>query len=309
MRSMRPRPPLPAYILLVITVATLGFNWPLLAIGLDSIGPWWMAALRLLGATLVIWAVAWGGNHIKRPPRSDLPVVFSVGTVRLLAVLILVLLALQRVPAGRSSVLVWTASLWTVPMAGLFLGERMNARRWVGLAVGVTGIVVLMEPWSAQLSPSILTGYGLLLLAAISNAGTAVHVRGHSWRSTPLELLPWQLLLAAIPASAVAFIVEGPPLFSWTPVLVGIVIYQGVLATAVAVWAQITALQYLPSITTNLTLMLVPVLGVISSAIVLHEAVTTWVLVGGALIAGGVVAAVTLDEFLVVSQAPGPAGA
>lgn len=306
---MHPRPPLPAFILLVITVATLGFNWPLLAIGLDSISPWWMAALRLLGAALVIWTVALAGNRIKRPPRSDLPVVFSVGTVRLLAVLILVLLALQRVPAGRSSVLVWTASLWTVPMAGLFLGERMSTRRWVGLVVGISGIVVLMEPWSAQLTPSTLTGYGLLLLAAISNAGTAVHVRGHSWRSTPLELLPWQLLLAAIPASVVAFVVEGPPRFDWTLVLVGIVAYQGILATAIAVWAQITVLQHLPSITTNLTLMLVPVLGVISSAIVLHEAITTPVLVGGALIAGGVIAAVTVDEFLAVSQAPEPAEA
>jgi drug/metabolite transporter (DMT)-like permease len=286
---------------LAVTVATLGFNWPLLALGLQSIGPWWMAALRLVGAALVIWPLAAIRGQIKRPPKAELPVVMSVGTVRLLAVLILVLLALQRVTAGRSSVIVWTASLWTVPMAGAFLGERMTPRRWAGLATGIAGIVVLMQPWAAQPSFDTLFGYGLLLTAAIANAGTAVHVRGHQWRSTPLDLLPWQLLLATVPAVIVAFLVEGPPVFEWTPGLVGIVAYQGVLATALAVWSQITVLQRLPSITTNLTLMLVPVLGVLSSAAVLGESITSDVIWGGGLIAAGVLAAVTLEEI-----SPGP---
>lgn len=300
---MGPRPPLPAYILLAITIATLGFNWPLLALGLESIGPWWMAALRLLGGTVAIWLVVGATGQIKRPPRSDLPVLLSIGTIRLLAVLVLVLLALQNVTAGRSSVLVWTASLWTVPLAGIFLRERMNIRRWMGLGVGVCGIVVLMEPWSAGLSGSTLLGYTLLLLAAISNAGTAVHVRGHRWTSSPLELLPWQLLIAVVPALVVAVVVEGAPVFDWTPALAGIVAYEGLFATALAIWAQLTVLQHLPSITTNLTLMLVPVVGVISSAVVLGERITATVVVGGMLIAGGVIAAVTLEEFTSVSPA------
>lgn len=294
---------LPAYVLLTVTIVILGFNWPLLAIGLESIGPWWMAAFRLAGGSVVIWTLVARRGRVAPPPRGDLPVVMSIGVFRLLAVLILVLLALQRVEAGRASVLVWTASMWTVPMAGWYLAERMNTRRWVGLAVGLAGIVVLVEPWRNTPSASTLIGYLLLLIAAVANAATAVHVRGHQWQSTPIELFPWQLAVATVPAVVTAWVIEGPPVFDWTPGLIAIIVYEGALATALAVWTQITVLRKLPSITTNLTLMLVPVLGVASSSLVLGEAITIPLLAGGSMIAIGVITAVTLQEILPDSTA------
>lgn len=297
MRRLRAQS-LPAYALLASVVIILGFNWPLLSIGVEALGPLWLTAFRLVGAALIVGSVAGVKGRLGRFPRSDLPVVLSIAAFRLLLVIGLVLTALVVVPPGRSAVLVWTASLWTVPMAALVLGESMNVKRWIGLAAGLVGIVVLVEPWNTDLSSTVLGGYGLLMLAAVANAGTAVHVRYHTWSATPLDLLPWQLLMAAGPAVLAAFVIEGPPAFEWTPVVAGIVVYQGALATGLALWAQITVLQHLPSITTNLTLMLVPVLGVLSSSLVLGEALTPTVIAGGALIAIGVSTAVGISEIL-----------
>jgi drug/metabolite transporter (DMT)-like permease len=281
--------------LLVGTVLTLGFNWPLLALGLRQVSPLWLSSLRLLGATAVIFLIASASGRLKAPPRSDRAVIASVAFGRLIVVMVLVFMALRLVPAGRSSVLVWTSSLWTVPLAATFLGERMTRRRWQGLAAGIAGMLILVEPWQSDLRPSVLLGYGLLLVAAVAQAATAVHVRAHSWTATPLELLPWQLLTAVIPLTTVTFALEGFPPIDWTLGLAAIVAYQGVLATGYATWAQLTVLRRLPAVTTNLTLMMVPVIGLLSSALVLGELLTFSTLLGAGLIALGVLTGVGIE--------------
>ena len=94
-----------AYPLLLITVLTLGVNWPLLSIGLRDIPPIWMAAMRLAGGAVIVLAATAFTGRLRPPPRSDLPVLASVAFLRLALVLILVFTALRMVPPGRSSVL------------------------------------------------------------------------------------------------------------------------------------------------------------------------------------------------------------
>jgi drug/metabolite transporter (DMT)-like permease len=215
--------------------------------------------------------------------------IISLAVFRLAAVFVLVFTALQLVPPGRSSVVVWTTSLWTVPIAAIFLGEKMSGRRWVGLTLGITGVIVLFEPWSFDWEePGVALGHALLILAAITNAATAVHIRGHRWTITPLEAIPWQLLGAAVPLIILGLIVDGVPVIDWTPQLVWIVLYQGMLATGIAFWAQIVILRNLSAVSTNLTLMAVPVVGVASSAILLGEDVTTALAFGLILVVAGV---------------------
>ena len=283
-----------SFTLLGSVVAILGCNWPLLALGLEEISPLWLASMRLLGATVLIFIVAGATGNIHPPRRADRAVILSVAFGRLIIVMVLVFIALQLVPPGRSSVLVWTSSLWTVPMAGTFLGERMTRQRWVGLAAGVAGIVVLVEPWHAPAEAGAWVGYGLLLTAAVAQAATAVHVRAHRWVSSPIELLPWQLLVASVPLTAFTVAREGLPTVDWSPWLVGIVIYQGALATAFATWAQLTVLRRLPAVTTNLTLMMVPVVGLLASAAVVGEQLTLQAGVATVLIGGGVLTGVGL---------------
>ncbi|MDH4117403.1 MAG: DMT family transporter [Acidimicrobiia bacterium] len=289
-------PPWTSFALLAGVVTVLGFNWPLLAIGLRELSPLWLSSLRLLGATAVIAVVAAATGNLRMPPREDRPVVLSVAFGRLIAVMVLVFIALRLVPPGRSSVLVWTSSLWTVPMAVTFLGERMTRQRWFGLSAGIVGIAVLVEPWGSAPDARTLTGYGLLLVAALAQAGTAVHVRGHRWASSPLELLPWQLIIATVPLTLATIAIEGLPRIRWTPALIAIVVYQGALATSFATWAQLTVLRRLPAVTTNLTLMMVPVIGLLSSALVVGEQLTFATGVATVLIGAGVLVGVGLNR-------------
>lgn len=281
-------------VLLGATVLVLGMNWPLLAIGLEEISPLWLVTLRLQGATLVIFTVSFLTGRLQAPRRSDRPVLLSVAVGRLILVMALVFTALQLVPPGRASVLVWTSSLWTVPIAVAFLGEHMNRRRWLGIILATAGIGVMVEPWTADIDLGTLTGYGLLLAAAVVQAATAVHIRYHRWESIPIELLPWQLLVAMVPMTIATLALEGIPSIEWSPLLVFIVAYQGTLATGFAMWAQLTVLRILPAITTNFALMMVPVIGLVSSIIVVDETLTPAAAIATGMIGSGVLLGVGL---------------
>jgi drug/metabolite transporter (DMT)-like permease len=168
----------------------------------------------------------------------------------------------------------------------------MVGRRWVGLWLGISGVLVLFEPWQLSWSePGVILGHVLLILAAMTNAATSVHIRGHRWTMTPLQAIPWQLAGAAIILLILALVTDGIPEIDWTGQLGWIVAYQGLLATGTAFWAQIVILRNLAAVSTNLTLMAVPVVGVVSSALFVGEEVTG-TLVGGLVL---IIAGVTLN--------------
>jgi len=277
------------YVLLALAVIILGMNWPLLAIGLDSMTPIWMAFFRVAGAALAVGSFLAATGRITTPPRSDWPMILAVSIFRLATLMVLVFFALKLVPAGRSSVLVWTASLWTVPVAAIFLKAKMTARRWTGLLIGLSGVILLSEVWENDWQqPEVLLGTGLLLTGAIINASTSVYIRGHDWTMDPIQALPWQMGLAAVPLLILALAVDGPPQIDWTAELSLIMAYQAVLASGVAFLAQVVVLRNISAVSANLTMMGIPVIGVVSSAAFLGEQVTVAVVLGMMLIMTGV---------------------
>jgi drug/metabolite transporter (DMT)-like permease len=294
------------YVLLVVVTLILGLNWPVMATGVASISPVWMGVFRVVGALLVIVPITVLSGNLVLPSRPDLPILVSLAVFRLTLVFLLLFSGLELVPPGRSSVIVWTASLWTVPIAAVFLGEHMTGRRWVGLALGIGGVVILFEPWAlAWGDPGVALGHLLLMLAAITNAATAVHIRGHRWSMTPLQAIPWQLGGAFVLLTVIALVREGIPIIDWTPQLGLVVAYQGILATGFAFWAQITILRNMAAVSANLTLMAVPVVGVLSSALLVGEPITETLVVGLVLIISGVTVNL-LSDGLDVSAAPVP---
>ncbi|MDH3540741.1 MAG: DMT family transporter [Acidimicrobiia bacterium] len=277
------------YVLLAIVVGVLGFNWPVMATGVEAISPIWMGIFRVSGAVIVVAVIAASSGNLRMPPRRDLPVIASVAVFRLAAVFVLVFTALELVPASRSAVLVWTTSLWTVPIAAFFLGETVSRQRWLGLTLGIAGVVVLFEPWGlAWDEPDTIVGHALLILGAVINAGTAVHIRGHRWTITPLQALPWQLASATVLLLPIGLAIDGWPTIEWTPQLVGVVVYQGALASGIALWASIVVFRNMATVSATLTLMGVPVVGVVSSVLLLDERLSVTLTLGLMFVIAGV---------------------
>jgi drug/metabolite transporter (DMT)-like permease len=280
--------PTVARLLLVGVVVLWGANWPVMKIGVQYMPPVWFAAARLVLGAATLFALLWVLGRLTLPTRRDLPVVFTVGALQMAAFLALVNIALQQVEAGRSAVLAYTTPLWVTPVAIALLGERLTSFKLIGLALGVGGVAVLFNPlgfdWSDR---EVLVGNGLLLVAALSWSIAILHVRGHKWDSSPLQLAPWQMLLAVPPLALISWVTEDWSSIRWTGNLALVLAYNGPLATAFCFWAVVSVTRALPAITTSLSLLAVPVTGVAASALFLAEPLTTTLVAGLVLILGG----------------------
>lgn len=258
--------------------------------GVMRIPPLWITTLRLLGAAGLVMVILAARGQLRFPPRSDYPIVVSVAVVRL---------ALVYVPPGRSSLLVHTSALWAAPIEALFLRERLQALKLVGLALGLGGIVLLMEPWNLSAGGGAATlGYAMLLFAAVASAVGTVHVRGHRWTATALMLMPWQLLGAGLLTSVAAVLFHGPPRnrIDWTGATIAIVGYEVVFASGIGLWGTLTLSRSLPAVSTGVLLMAVPAIGVGSSVLLVSEPLTVALGIGFILSFAGVWANIAADR-------------
>ena len=273
-----------ARLLLVAVVILWGANWPVMKLGVQSMPPFWFAAARMILGALSLFALLLVLGRLKLPSRRDLPVVLTVGGLQMGAFLALVNSGLQYVEAGRSSILSYTTPLWVAPVAILLLGETVNARKLAGLALGLTGVAVLFNPFGFDwTSGALILGNVLLLAAAMVTSVAILHVRAHRWDSSPLQLAPWQMVLAALPLGLLSAATEDWTQVRWSGELGMILFYNGPLATAFCFWAVVSVNRALPAVTSSLSLLAVPVAGVLASAIFLAEPLTP-TLVGGLLL-------------------------
>jgi drug/metabolite transporter (DMT)-like permease len=196
---------------------------------------------------------------------------------------------LGLVPTGRTVVLAYTTPLWVTPGAALLLGEPLTRRRTVGVLVGLAGLVTLFNPlaldWSNR---AVVLGHLAVLLAALLWALSILHIRAHRWRSTPFALIPWETLLATVLLAPVALATSPVPDVDWRPSFVALLLYLGIVGTAVAYWAVATASRLLPAVTTSLALLATPVVSVITAAFWLGEPVSLSLVVAIVLVLGGV---------------------
>ena len=128
----RPMSSRSALLLLGAVIVLWGVNWPIMKVGLESIGPFTFAASRMVLGGITMFTVAAATGNLTWPHRKDWPVVISVGLIQLAAFIGMVTFALQFVPAGRSSILAYTTPLWVLPISFLLLHESVNGWKLVG---------------------------------------------------------------------------------------------------------------------------------------------------------------------------------
>jgi drug/metabolite transporter (DMT)-like permease len=278
-----------AYFQLAAAVVLFGLAFPVLKIGLEASTPVWLAAARASLSALSAFALLAALGRLRWPHGADWPIVLTVGAFQLTGYFTLANLGLQVVPAGRSGVLSYTAMLWLVPLS-LLVGERVGRHALLGVALGMAGIVVLIDParfdWSDR---DVIEGHLWLLLAIL-------HARRHRWRATPLDVLPWQMAVASLLLWSLALLLEPQGYLDlgkadlWIALL-----YIGTFAGPAGTWAAVSVARALPPVTGSLGMLGTPLVGIAAAAVLIGEPVTLDLLLGTALIVAGI-AIVILDR-------------
>ena len=278
-----------AILLLALIAVGWGTAWPVIKAILQDLPPLWTLVFRSAIGTSVLFAISASRQSLIFPKRGDTAVVLNVALLHMVAFAALVSVGLQFVPAGRSIVLGYTTPLWVTVGARLFLGEALTAARIIGVAVGMLGLLVLLNPFSfAWDDRAAATGNLLVLLGSLCWAASILHVRAHKWVSTPFELVPWQALIATCVLAPLALLFEGIPHPPWSARLVLLLGYGGSVGIALPYWAVQTVNRNLPAITTALALLAVPVVGVVCSSVALGEPVGATLIMAMALIISGI---------------------
>ena len=272
-----------------LAALSYGGLWPAMRLGSAYMPPIWFALARLLIGAAFLFAVLAITGRLRRPQRADIPVILSVGLLMMGLYVVLVHYALQFVPAGRGALLGYSTPLWVTPFAVLFQGEKLTRWKLAGLVLGLSGLAVLFNPtafdWTDR---KVLIGNGMLLLAAFSWSFAILHMRGHRWNLTPLQLGPWQLLVASFVALPAAIWLEPRHDVVWAAPLFALVAYGGIIGTGIAMFAATSAIRLTGPVTASIGLLGGPVVALTLSVLFLGEPPTLTLLGGLVMILSGI---------------------
>jgi drug/metabolite transporter (DMT)-like permease len=180
-------------------------------------------------------------------------------------------LGLTLLPAGRSAVLAYTMPLFAIVAARLMQREPITRQKAAGLALGGSAILLLLGESAGRLGEAPLGVLAMLGAAASWGVGTVLQKR--SWRTPVLTLISWQLLIGGIPMGALALVNDSAPFAELTVYGALSVAYVICVATLFGYLAWFTILDQAPAAVASIAVLPVPLVGVLSSAIFLGEAI------------------------------------
>lgn len=200
--------------------------------------------------------------------------------------------------ASQGSLLTILTPVFTVALGAAVLGERVGARKLIGIAIALAGtLVVLAGQYDLGAlvggTGSSLLGVTLLIVASLCWAGYTVWGLPLVRRYSGLTAATYSTL-AAIPMLAPLALVElsldpPPPLAGLlAPRAIFVVLYLGLAATAAAWVLWYRGLETLPAGTVATFFFAQPVVGAALGAVLLGEPVSPLFALGGVVMAVGV---------------------
>jgi len=274
-------------LLALLVVAIWGVNFVAIDLGLSNVPPLLFLAMRFV-------LVAIPAVFFIRPPAIGWRNVLLIGAFLSLGQFTLLYLALSLgMPPGLASLLLQTQIVFSVIVSSLLLREHPTRRQLTGIVIGMVGlaVVVVGHTSAAPWLPLVIT-----LLAALSWAiGNVLSRRARA--ASGLSLVVWSGLVVPIPSIALALLVDGPQAvgFSLTHLSLAAIlstVYTALAASLVAytIWNSLLA-RYPTGAVVPFTL-LVPVIGILAAWAVFGERPASSELIGGAIMLGGLAAAV-----------------
>ena len=211
-----------------------------------------------------------------------------VGIFQVTVMLGLTSLALLWIEASRAVLIAYSLPIWTTLFDRLLLGIRLTAWKVAGLATGLSGLVILLEPWRLDWSGSdALLGSSLGLAGTIGWSLGATLYKRRVWGAPLLAQVHWQVGVGFVPLLALALVFEAGAPIDPTPRLALLAVYNWIVPAAFAYWCWSRVLMSIPPSAAAQFLMLAPVWGVLLGIVVLQEPAPPTLWISGALILGG----------------------
>jgi O-acetylserine/cysteine efflux transporter len=192
------------------------------------------------------------------------------------------------VPAGLASLVLQFQVFVTMALAAAGLKERISLAQIAGALIAGAGFVLVGLHTSGDVT---VAGLGCVLLAATS-WGFANFTSKRLGQVNPLALVVWGSLVVPVPMAVASLVFEGPELIVHSlshlggPAILSLayIVYLSTLV-AYSLWSWLLARH--PATAVTPFALLVPVVGLLSSAVLLGEPLPAWKVAAAALVIAG----------------------
>ena len=201
-------------------------------------------------------------------------------------------LGMQWVPAHQSAILFSGNPVFVAGLAPALLGERVDARGWVSLALGALGVGCLLMTGGHGENPAVQPaeewkGVGFTLCAMLSFAFYTVLSKRVVRRHGILGMTSVVALTGSLLLLPLAWWREGSPFQPLTPAEAGAVAWLAVMATAVAYSLFFSGLSRVPATRGAMLFFLKPITAAVLAWGVLGERPGAMAILGAVFILAG----------------------
>ncbi len=243
-----------------------GYSWVPGKLGVLNSSAFVFAALRTFPAYLIVLVFLPLRGRPLRPKAVGLTA--AVGVLQVAGFVGLTSAALVAGGAGHTAMLANTWQFWLLLVAWLLLDERLAGAQWLSVAIGLVGLVLIIEPWQLRGVLSSLLALGGAICFAAGAVVAKVLRQRHEVEL--LSLTAWQGLLGAVPLVIIAVLFPGGGIH-WSSTFVWSLAYSLLIATALGTIVWLYVLNALPANIAGIGTLGAPVVGVLASWILLGE--------------------------------------
>jgi drug/metabolite transporter (DMT)-like permease len=256
---------------LAITSVGWGFNWPVTKYLLSELPPLTMrGSTGVIGAGLLAGLAIVSGQSLRVPRDMWFRLVLAAA-LNVACWMTLMGLALLWLPASEAALIAYTMPVWASMLAWPILGERPNLLRVISLVTAFAGLAAIMGGNGFAASAAKMPGIIMALGGALGFAIGTVLAKKLPLSLPPLSAAAWQIGIGCLPVAIVGLLLEKSDIAAVSNVGWVLLVYSTVIQFCVAYVSWFAALARLPASVAAIGTMAVPVIGVVTSAVALHE--------------------------------------
>jgi O-acetylserine/cysteine efflux transporter len=261
--------------MVVLLCIVWGFNWVVMKEANTVFSPVLFAAYRFGLGALVLFIIAYF-KKTPFPDKRDLKWYLLCGILQTTYFNMAIQISLNDMSAGLTSVFTFSMPLWFTLMAHFWIpDEKLTLRKMVGVLLGILGLFFAMDiSWGGSISTLLLA-----LSSGISWAVSNVIIKQKLKHSDNLQFTTWQMAFGAIGLFLFSLGFENQSA-QWGVMPVLYVAFAGIIASALAFLLWFYILSNMEASKASISLLLVPVVGIISGCLVLHEALKITTTIG-----------------------------
>ncbi len=258
-------------VLLILLTLAWGINWPVMKIGVTEYPPFAFRALSIWLGLPIVYVAARAMGQPLRIDRRDWPEVARLALTNMTVWHVLAIVAIQALSSGRAAILGYTMPIFSALWGRALFGDRLSARQGLGVLAAALGVALLLWHELGQMAGRPWAAMGMLGAAAVWALGTQ-QLRRTTLQVPTITLAWWMLVLSALVLTVLTAVFERGRWAAPTPAAWGAILFNAVAIFGFAQLAWMVLARSLPPAASTLSVMMIPVLGSVSGALWLGEA-------------------------------------